>query len=355
MKNTPDLLETAAKFLHQNKIIVLPTKNIYYLVAKASPENYKKFNQLKQSSTDLNPTYFFRSVESLLQNVHEVSSDINFLLHTLAPGPITLILKSKGFFGLSRDLACTIPSQPEVQELLAKFKDPLIATSANPTGFPPATNLQSAKFYFEKDVELILNFEQAAKNSLEATVLDCTEEKKVKVIRPGILDLREVIKILPKYIKLEKTYLDYKEKPTENLSLIKQKNLEIITDSNSRVVLGTKEKLKEVFNLGDIGYFHTLKWNNYTLINIGSQTYSQSILHNLYSNIFIANNLEAKEKILLWQNLGKNHWNEVIEYTLKRYTKEVANAETIQAKDEQEQVEATLGGILNTPLMSLNN
>ncbi len=69
------------------------------------------------------------------------------------PGPVTWVLPSMRFpewiSGGRETVAVRVSGHPQVRALCERFGGPLVSTSANPTGRPPATSQIKARAYFQ--------------------------------------------------------------------------------------------------------------------------------------------------------------------------------------------------------------
>ena len=76
------------------------------------------------------------------------------------PGAVTWVLTSNRFpkwiSGGRETVAVRVCGHPQVRELCHRFGGPLVSTSANPSGRPPATSQIRARAYFHGRVDYIL-------------------------------------------------------------------------------------------------------------------------------------------------------------------------------------------------------
>jgi len=301
--------------LKNNKVIVLPTKNIYQLATLS--RNQKELFNLKGSPIDSAPVYFFSNTGELKKHTSALPDYSVLLLSVLTPGPVTFIFNSNFSLDDKPTIACCIPAQPQLLDVLNQLNQPLATTSANPKGLPASTNLEMVEKYFDQKIDLVFSLNNYPQNSIESTVLDCTNPEKVVVTRPGVLSFQEIRQILPKNIELVRNYSESDNDFPKTILRTEKPNLE---SKKPTVVLGTKEKLREVFGLSKLDYFLFKKHDNFLLLNLGSQTNLENVAKNLNERLFTLYNCEVENKYVLWQDWGDSNWGEVISYTLERFT-----------------------------------
>ncbi len=140
------------------RVGVLPTDTIYGLVAAASnQEAVGRLYSLKHREQKPG-TLVAASVEQLvaLGLDEKTLADVEHLW----PNPISIIVPCKaelGYLNLGKgDLAVRIPSQPELRRLLERT-GPLLTSSANHPGEPPANDVAEAQAYFGEQVDFYVD------------------------------------------------------------------------------------------------------------------------------------------------------------------------------------------------------
>lgn len=313
-------IKAAISELKENKIVILPTKQGFQLATLAGYQsNIKSLQKIKNSSLPVKPIYFFSSLAQIQSHCKNIPKYVPILIHALTPGPVAFILPSNKSLGEADTIACTIPSQPEILRILNDTGQPLTTTSANPAGSPVATSLSMVRNYFENKVDMILDLETLRCTLPDLTIIDCTKQDIVKIIRPGVIKTSEIKSILPKHVRVEKSYkFQDTQKLSLNFPIIKQNDI-IKIDTNISLIIGTKEKLNQTFSLKNSEYFTLKQYENFILLNIGSQAHPETIAKNLYKNLSYIQNLTLSKGFLLWQNWGNGHWGDIIEYTLSKF------------------------------------
>lgn len=118
------------------------------------------------------------------------SAAFDFLTQEYWPGPLTIIGPAAS--GLPHELTAgtqtvgvRLPDDDKVRALVRSCGGVLTATSANPSGKPPATTADEVAKYFADQIELIVDG-GAAGTEQPSTVVDAAGEEP-KVIREGII------------------------------------------------------------------------------------------------------------------------------------------------------------------------
>lgn len=175
---------TAAKLFTQGAVGVIPTDTVYGLVARTSDSKaVTRLYQLK--AREAKPgTLIAASVaqlEDLVLNSANLARAAAFW-----PGPVSVVLTIKpGLSYLDQavgSLAVRIPANAKLRALL-EATGPLLTSSANLPGQPPANSLAEAKAYFGDSVDFYLDGGDLSGRS-PSTVIRF-KDGKPQVLRPG--------------------------------------------------------------------------------------------------------------------------------------------------------------------------
>lgn len=176
----------------QGGVIAYPTETVYGIGGDPLRlDVIERIDQLKGRDPEKT---FLLLVSSRIQwnaYVERIPAFAIPLIKKFWPGPLTLIFPAsrmlpfrltgeKGTIGLRES------SDPICQALVAAFGKPLISTSANPSGKPPARSAQEVMAYFPQGLDLILDGGER-RTFQPSTVLDVTHERPV-LIRTGPID-----------------------------------------------------------------------------------------------------------------------------------------------------------------------
>jgi L-threonylcarbamoyladenylate synthase len=193
-KNLSDVIERAVEILNKGGIVAYPTETFYGLGVKFDNEaSLRKLYELKKRPEE-KPMPLIIGNRTLLSVIAvSVNKTAESLMDKFWPGPLTLLLKAKK--GLSPYLtantgrvAVRIPGESFALHLARQAGFPITATSANPSGMPPAEDADAVIRYFGKEVDMVIDGGRTA-GGLPSTIADVTE-KKIKIVREGMIPRR---------------------------------------------------------------------------------------------------------------------------------------------------------------------
>ena len=123
-----------------------------------------------------------------------IAASVNEIAETLMdkfwPGPLTLLLKAKSdlssyLTARTGRVAVRIPGESFALHLAREAGFPITATSANPSGMPPAEDADAVIRYFGKEIDMVIDGGKTA-GGLPSTIADVREEK-IKIVREGVI------------------------------------------------------------------------------------------------------------------------------------------------------------------------
>jgi L-threonylcarbamoyladenylate synthase len=183
------LLQEAARFLHQGKLVVFPTETVYGLGAHSyDPSAIRRIFAVKGRPTTNPLIVHIAAVEQLAQ----VTTDCPPLARRLAehfwPGPLTLVLPKHPNIpdevtAAGPTVAVRIPAHPVALALLRIANVPVAAPSANRSTAISPTRAEHVLNSLGEAVDLILDAGPCP-SGVESTVLDVTVEPP-RLLRPG--------------------------------------------------------------------------------------------------------------------------------------------------------------------------
>lgn len=184
-------LHEAVHILNSRGVIAYPTETVYGLGGLISePDIVSRIRDLK-GREDTKPMLILIPDEAYLFPIVEfIHPKASLLMRQFWPGPLTLIFKIKGYLpedliGKNGGVGIRISSDTLCQELLSIFQAPLISTSANPSGKPPARSCNEVVEYFGNLLDGIID-DGVRNKTMPSTVLDVRSEP-FKLIRPGAI------------------------------------------------------------------------------------------------------------------------------------------------------------------------
>ncbi|MBM4140507.1 MAG: threonylcarbamoyl-AMP synthase [Nitrospira sp.] len=198
--NLEQALHHAVDSLRNGSIIAYPTETFYGLGTKYDIEgSLKKLYDIKQRPKE-KPMPLIIGNKELLS---DVAVSVNLLalsfIERFWPGPLTLILPAKE--NLSEyitagtgKVAARIPGESFALSLAKTANFPIIATSANLSGMPPAQDADAVIRYFGDKIDLIFDGGFAT-GGLPSTIVDVTGDE-IYILREGAISRESIRKFL---------------------------------------------------------------------------------------------------------------------------------------------------------------
>ncbi|MEK7585601.1 MAG: L-threonylcarbamoyladenylate synthase [Patescibacteria group bacterium] len=162
------------KILKNGGVGIMPTDTIYGLVGQALNKSVvKRICEIKQRPKIKSFIVLISTISDLKKFEIKPDKATLEILHQVWPGPTSVALTAKFAFRL--------PLQAKLRALI-KQTGPLIATSVNPNGLPPAKNIKEARGYFGDRVDFY--FAGHKPKSTKPSKLISIQRGKIKIIRP---------------------------------------------------------------------------------------------------------------------------------------------------------------------------
>jgi tRNA threonylcarbamoyl adenosine modification protein (Sua5/YciO/YrdC/YwlC family) len=206
---TNELLEgmrQAKQTIGRAGLIVLPTDTVYGIGCDAfSAFAVNSLLEAKGRARQSPPPVLIPSLDTLRALADNPPEVAFTLAEKFWPGALTMIVRAQP--SLSWDLgetkgtvALRIPNQDFTLALL-KDVGPLAVSSANLTGEQPANDITAAENFFEEKVGVYLDAGPSTGNT-PSTIVDLTEDGKVKVVRLGSISVAALKKCVGKDIEV---------------------------------------------------------------------------------------------------------------------------------------------------------
>lgn len=198
LKDPGETVVKASKLLKSGGVIVYPTETLYGLGAAIDqPKALERVFKIKNRNRNKPVIVAVGSLEQATELVGN-SKYLKPLFDRFMPGPLTLVLKSKGGINpllASEDdnIAIRVPAHPFTRELSKVLKIPFTTTSANVAGDKAPHNLSevSDKFLSQlSDDDLVVDGGDLGKGSA-STILDLTQDPP-KILREGPTSRSEI-------------------------------------------------------------------------------------------------------------------------------------------------------------------
>ncbi len=155
-------LRTARGILRAGGVIAYPTEAVYGLgCAPLDGRAVARLLYLKQRSVEKGLLLIAAAFEQVAPLVEEPSPQMLARLEATWPGFTTWILPARPgvprwLTGQHAGLAVRVTAHPVAAALCRYFGGPLISTSANPGGLPPARNMLKVRGYFADALDYIV-------------------------------------------------------------------------------------------------------------------------------------------------------------------------------------------------------
>ncbi len=217
LKESPYSVNKAVTILNNDGVVALKTETVYGIACNAnSIFSIENVYNLKKRPL-FNPLIIHVSNLEMANKIAIFSDISKKIAKHFWPGPLTLILPRKrnrlikdfAVAGLET-IALRIPNSEVFQKVLKKFKKPIAAPSANPSGYISSTNARHVSESFGKRIELIIDSGKSH-FGLESTILDMSK-KKFLITRQGIITPDVIKKIVGINIEISDN-LKKKQKP----------------------------------------------------------------------------------------------------------------------------------------------
>ncbi len=154
-------IHTAIQLLQEGDVIAYPTEAVFGLGCDPfNRQAVEKLLHVKQRPEEKGVILIAASLEQVLPMVELTSTPWESRVLETWPGPFTWVLPVKGALpewvtGGRNTVAVRVSNHPLVKALCEAFGGPIVSTSANLSGEPPAKSCAQIKQYFKDDVYCI--------------------------------------------------------------------------------------------------------------------------------------------------------------------------------------------------------
>ena len=186
-----------AEILKRDGVISVPTDTVFGVCARInSVQAHDNLVRTKNRPSDkLFP--IMCADEEQIKSIAIVDEKAEKLIHTLMPGPVTLILKKRPELpeyvnNGSSTVAVRMATSKAIEDLIRKTGSPIFMSSANQSGEPTCTTLDE----IEKACPTLDGMmEGKVSFGKGSTIIDCTSDK-IKILRQGPVSMEQITKIL---------------------------------------------------------------------------------------------------------------------------------------------------------------
>lgn len=170
---------------------VIPTDTVYGLVARATDrEAVERLYELKHR-----PNKPGTLIAADIKQLEDLGLKHRYLkaVESFWPGPISVLIpcsdpKLSYLHRGKMSLAVRIPAKHDLRELL-KTTGPLVTTSANHAGEPPATNIHAARKYFGNEIDFYVDGGDLSDHQ-PSTIIRIVDDA-IEILRQGAVRIDE--------------------------------------------------------------------------------------------------------------------------------------------------------------------
>jgi len=198
MKISPKDITRAVEVIQKGGVVVLPTDTLYGLCCSPFIESsLLRIEKIKfRKEEGRKPFPLIAGSMNVVERYFEVSPPGYLLAHFFWPGPLSLLLRT-GFtsplVAQKGKSAVRIPDNKISLLILKILKIPLVATSANRSGYPPPSRIDEIEKEIMEGVDMIIDGGELPSDRLPSTIYDPDEKV---VIREGAVPVEKIEKIL---------------------------------------------------------------------------------------------------------------------------------------------------------------
>jgi L-threonylcarbamoyladenylate synthase len=191
------VLDAAAEAILSGGVIAFPTDTLYGLGCSLfevhAVENIARLKRRDPRHAVISLIPVPDQAWALASEVHPLAGR---LIERYWPGPLSLILHASRLVpaavqGAGGTVALRCPNDPLSRALLGRIGGPVVSSSANISGRPPAESAAEVVEYFGNQLELVLDGGER-RGGVPSTLVDVTGTR-AKLLRRGALDVTEML------------------------------------------------------------------------------------------------------------------------------------------------------------------
>ena len=200
MKAEAHSIEAAARCLAAGGLVAFPTETVYGLGADAGNGEAIARLYAAKGRPSFNPLIAHVADAEAARRIARFDAAAEKLAAAFWPGPLTLVLPKRADGGVADlalagldSVAVRVPAHPVARELLAAFKGPVVAPSANRSGHVSATSAAHVLADLRGRIDMVIDAGPCAVG-VESTIVGLLGEP--TLLRPGGLAREEIERVL---------------------------------------------------------------------------------------------------------------------------------------------------------------
>jgi L-threonylcarbamoyladenylate synthase len=195
-------IERGVKILQKGGAIAFPTDTVYGLGANAfNATAVERIYEIKNRPRHLQLPLLIADIEQLTTLADPIPEIAWFLARRFWPGGLTLVLSKTdlvpAYLVSGSTIAVRVPDHPICLTIIRRLGNPIIGTSANISGHPPALIAEEVEQQLGGKIDFIINGGKCP-GGKESTVVDVTHESPI-ILRQGIVPSDEIDKAHKEY------------------------------------------------------------------------------------------------------------------------------------------------------------
>lgn len=175
-------IESAAHALRSGELVAFPTETVYGLGAlRDNKKAVEHIYKIKKRPEEKRLTLMIADPDDLTKYVNHVSGAAKRLISIFWPGALSIVFPLKN----GSDISIRLPDNAAARDLIRAVKLPVVTTSANISGHPPATDAQQVLMDLGGEIHTILDGGSTRLRSSSTVVR--VKDDTIEIVRHGII------------------------------------------------------------------------------------------------------------------------------------------------------------------------
>ncbi len=186
----------SVELVKSGEVIAFPTETVYGLgVRYDSLVAFNRLVEIKNRPKNKAFTLMISSVNEI-KKYAIVDKKIERICNKYMPGPLTVILKARSDVpahakSIDQTIGIRCPDLKKLRDFIDNVGVPLLVPSANKSGASPCKSAEEIINTFDNEISALID-EKVKKSDLPSTIIDLSELGKIKLIREGGIEFKEL-------------------------------------------------------------------------------------------------------------------------------------------------------------------
>ena len=196
-------LKDAAEVIKNGGVVVFPTETVYGIgVNGLDEEAVKRLYKVKQRPVDKAISLVVSNIEMIEQVAKDITGIEYALIKEFFPGPLTIILNKKDIVpdtvtAGGNTVGVRMPENEIALKLIEYAKVPIAAPSANISGYPSGTELNTIMNEFKENVDFYIDGGKS-KLCLASTIVQVVDGVPY-ILREGSISKEQIEEVCKRY------------------------------------------------------------------------------------------------------------------------------------------------------------